>query len=252
MEDPWVKDYLAEKVIKRLRDCGFGYVKIDYNDTFGMGCDGAESCGEALRRKVSASQEFFKRIAEEIPGIVIENCSSGGHRLVPSMMELCSQASFSDAHETAAIPLIAANMHRVIKPEQSQIWAVMRASDTDERLHYSLAATFLGRMCLSGDIYNLSDKQWETVEKGMEFYRLAADIIKNGVTTVHKYTATSYNEPTGEQLVIREYDGRGLAVLHRFANSSDTADILPKGAKTVAEFGNAHCDFSAAAWIFEK
>ena len=252
MEDPWVKDYLAEKVIRQLKDSGFGYVKIDYNDTIGMGCDGAESCGEALRRKISASQEFFERIAEEIPDIVIENCSSGGHRLVPSMMELCSQASFSDAHETTAIPLIAANMHHVIRPEQSQIWAVMRASDSTERLYYSLAATFLGRTCLSGDIYNLSDEQWDIVERGMEFYRLAADIIKNGVTTVHRYTTTSYNDPTGEQLVIREYENRGLAVLHRFRDSKDVTDILPQGARVTAEFGSAHCDFSAAAWIFEK
>ena len=50
MEDPWVKEYLFEKVIKLLRSCGFGYVKIDYNDTIGVGCDGGESFGEALRR----------------------------------------------------------------------------------------------------------------------------------------------------------------------------------------------------------
>ena len=82
-----------------------------------MGCDGAESMGEALRRKVYASQKFFEKIREEIPGIVIENCSSGGHRLEPSMMQLCSQASFSDAHEIKSIPLIAANVQRVIRPE---------------------------------------------------------------------------------------------------------------------------------------
>ena len=251
MEDPWVRDYLAEKVIAQLKDSGFGYIKIDYNDTIGMGCDGAESYGEALRRKVSATREFFKMIAHDIPDIVIENCSSGGHRLVPEMMEIVSQASFSDAHETVAIPLIAANMHRVIRPEQSQIWAVMRATDTEARLCYSLASTFLGRMCLSGDIYSLSNEQWATVEDAIAFYREAAEIIKNGVTTVHRYTTTSYNEPTGEQLVIREYDGRGLAVLHRFRDSGDTENILPSGARVIKRFGSAHCDFSAEAWLFE-
>ena len=123
MEDPWVIEYLGERVIERLRSSGFGYVKIDYNDTVGIGCDGCESLGEGLRRKIKATQEFFGKIREEIPGIVIESCSSGGHRLEPSMMNLCSQASFSDAHETPSIPLIAANMHRVIRPDQCQIWA---------------------------------------------------------------------------------------------------------------------------------
>ena len=165
MEDPWVIEQLTRDVIGTLKECGFGYLKIDYNDTIGMGCDGADSLGDALYRKVKATQQFIRKIKEEIPDIVIENCSSGGHRLVYSMMELVSQASFSDAHETLAIPVIAANMHRVIQPAQSQIWAVLRAKDDADRLTYSLTSTFLGRMCLSGDIYDLTAQQLSLVEE---------------------------------------------------------------------------------------
>jgi len=252
MEDPWVVDYLSRKVIRLLKECGFGYLKVDYNETIGMGCDGAESLGEGLRRKVSATRRFFAKIREEIPELVIENCSSGGHRLEPSMMELVSQASFSDAHEIPSIPLIAANMHRVIRPEQSQIWAVLRAGDSEERIYYSLAATFLGRMCLSGEIYDLSERQWQLVEEGMDFYRLASGIIKNGVTVLHRYTPGGYNEPKGQQLVLREWGNRGLAVYHRFADSSDEEPALPEGCRIVAEYGSADRDFSAKAWIYEK
>lgn len=252
MEDPWVIDYLSQKVIRLLKDCGFGYLKVDYNDTIGIGCDGAESLGEGLRRKMEATKGFFARIREEIPDIVIENCSSGGHRLEPSMMELVSQASFSDAHEIRSIPLIAANLHRVIKPQQSQIWAVLRAGDSEERIYYSLAATLFGRMCLSGEIYDLSQRQWELVEEGMAFYRLAADIIQSGVTVLHQYTTKGYNEPKGEQLVLREMGNRGLAVYHRFAESTSEEPKLPEGCRIVAEYGRAEKDFSAKAWIYEK
>ena len=89
----------SKKVIMVLKECGFGYLKIDYNDTIGMGCDGGDSLGDGLYRKVEASRRFFEKIRQEVPGIVIENCSSGGHRLEPSMMQLVSLASFSDAHE---------------------------------------------------------------------------------------------------------------------------------------------------------
>jgi len=252
MEDPWVIEYLSQKVICLLKDCGFGYLKVDYNDTMGMGCDGAESPGEGLRRKMEATKRFFARIQEEIPDIVIENCSSGGHRLEPSMMELVSQASFSDAHETKSIPLIAANLHRVIQPRQSQIWAVLRARDSEERIYYSLIATLLGRMCLSGEIYDLSPGQWKLVEDGMAFYRLAADIIRDGVTMLHQYTAKGYNEPKGEQLVLRELGNRGLAVYHRFEDSSAEPPELPEGCRILAEYGKADRDFSAKAWIYEK
>lgn len=249
MEDPWVTDYLEKKVIRTLKEGGFGYVKVDYNDTIGIGCDGAESLGEGLRRRVEATHRFFEKIREEIPGIVIENCSSGGHRSEPSMMELCSQGSFSDAHETAAIPIIAANMHRVMLPSQSQIWAVMRPGDSSDRIHYSICNTFLGRMCLSGDIYGLADWQWALIDEGMEFYRRAADVIKHGRTVRIESSPKSYNSPTGEQVVVREYNGVTLVVAHRFANSKPVDPGFLNGRKLLCEYGELERDFSAKAWL---
>lgn len=250
MENEWVINYLSERVIGLLRDCGFGYLKVDYNDTMGSGCDGEESQGENLRRKVEASKNFFRKIKRELPDLVIENCSSGGHRLEPSMMELCSQASFSDAHETTAIPLIAANLHRVIKPSQSQIWAVLRASDSDNRIHYSICNTFLGRMCLSGDIYNLSDHQWDLVSEGMDFYKLCAPIIKDGETIHCDCSTKLYNNPTGSQLVIRKLGDVNLAVFHRFENSSGLPENFLEGKNVTAKYGEALEDFSAEAYIY--
>jgi alpha-galactosidase len=252
MSDPWVKDYLYKAVIQTLKDCGFGYIKVDYNDTIGIGCDGAESLGEGLRQRVNASKEFFRLIKQEIPDIVIENCSSGGHRLEPSIMELVSQASFSDAHETKAIPIIAANVQRVIKPSQSQIWAVMRAKDSDNRIYYSIINTFFGRMCLSGDIYDLSDEQWNKINDGIAFYKEAADIIKDGMTIKYENVTKSYNKPEGEQLVIRKLDNRLLVIAHRFENSHDINTDFLDGYKVIREYGKLDSDFSAKAWILEK
>lgn len=250
MEDPWVIDYLSDKVIRLLRECGFGYLKVDYNDTIGMGCDDEDSLGEGLRKKVQASQRFFEKIREEIPGIVIENCSSGGHRLEPSMMQLVSQASFSDAHETKAIPLIAANMHRGILPQQSQIWAVLRAEDSKERIYYSMAATFFGRMCLSGDIYDLNETQWQLVEEGIAFYNRVSDIIRDGMTVRCDYSTTQYNEPIGSQLVIRRLKNRNLAIYHRFSDSEPVDGTFLNGHTVLAEYGEAQQDFSAKAWLY--
>ena len=113
-------------------------------------------------------------------------------------------------------------------------------------------AALLGRMCLSGDIYDLSDEQWATVDEGMKFYRRAADIIKNGRTVLIDCAAESYNRPTGCQLVLREYNGEGLAVLHRFEDSRLPGRILPEDAEVIAEFGEADRDFSAKAWIYRR
>lgn len=126
LRDPWVRQRLRERVIKLLKDGGFGYVKLDYNDTIGPGCDGAESPGEALRLQMGASRDFVAELQREIPGLVIENCASGGHRLDPGTVAATALSSFSDAHECAAIPIIAANLHRAVPPAKSLVWAVLR------------------------------------------------------------------------------------------------------------------------------
>lgn len=215
---PFTWDYLTEKVIRLLRDNGFGYLKVDYNETIGFGVDGAESPGEALRQHLEGVQRFFRKLSEELPDLVIENCSSGGHRLEPSMMALCAMGSFSDAHETREIPLIAANLQRLILPRQSQIWAVLRKRDSLHRLTYSLAATFLGRMCLSGELQHLSAVQWRLAVSAMELYRRVFPVIRDGQSTFFGATGSSWRHPQGWQAVLRtSSDGnRALVVAHTF------------------------------------
>ena len=170
-------------------------------------------------------------------------------------MEIVSQSSFSDAHEIAALPLIAANLHRVIRPEQSQIWAVMRAKDDEARLYYSLCAVMLGRMGLSGDVYELDDHQWALIDEAIAFYKEAADIIKNGTTCFIKTDTASYNAPSGGQLVLRKYGDQMLYVYHRFADSLSLQEFSEKYPNELKEYsvirkyGKAECDFSAETGI---
>lgn len=239
LNDAFAVDYLSKKVIDLLERCGFGYLKVDYNETIGIGCEngGAESHGEGLRRHVNALYQLFDRIRVRLPDLVIENCSSGGHRLEPSMLARTAMSSFSDAHELVEIPLIAANLHRLMLPRQSQIWAVLHASDSDRRLAYSLAATFLGRMCLSGDIAQLSDAQWQLVLAAQRLYRQAAPIIKHGTSRRHGQAGASWRHPTGWQAVVRHATatatGTGdaaLVVLHTFADPPGRIEVPLPGA----------------------
>ena len=220
--DPWVFEYLGKKVIDRLREDGFGYIKVDYNDAIGIGCDHVDSPGEGLRMHVKGVQRFFRKLREDIPELIIENCSSGGHRLEPSIMELCAMGSFSDAHESADIPIIAANLHRLVLPSQLQIWAVLRRSDSLARLQYSLAACFLGRACLSGEIAQLNEDQFQLVTEQLEFHERVKFIIRDGESFLHRQTNKSYQHPKGWQAVVRSSRPNPehcLVVFHAFADS---------------------------------
>lgn len=217
MQDTWVDEYLTDKVIGTLKKYGFGYMKIDYNETIGIGCDGAESPGEGLRKNMEASVSFIEKIKEEVPGIVLENCASGGHRLEPKMMSVMSMASFSDAHECEEIPIIAANLHRVIHPTQSQIWAVIRQDDSLKRIAYSISNTFLGRMCISGDVTQLAPEKWNLIEQGISFYGKIKDIIKEGQSYRYGPKIKSARHPEGWQALLRVGKNKqAYVVIHVF------------------------------------
>jgi alpha-galactosidase len=229
--DPWVHAFLAERVIARLRDEGFGYLKIDCNDSIGPGVEGPEAAGENLRQHLAGVQRFIARLREELPELVIENCASGGHRLEPSMMALTAMSSFSDAHETPDIPVIAANLNRLVPSEQKQIWAVLRRSDSLQRLSYSLAATFLGRMCLSGDVTELGEAEWQWVRETVAFYREVAPFIRDGTFRCVRQTGESWQHLTGYQIVTALSPGgeRMLVVWHRFGGRSERMELnLPR------------------------
>lgn len=245
LNDPWAVDYLSEKVIGLLERCGFGYLKVDYNETIGLGCDDPDSIGEGLRKQVLASYRFFEKIRERLPHLVIENCSSGGHRLEPSMLARTAMSSFSDAHELAEIPIIAANLHSLMLPRQSQIWAVLHPSDSVQRIAYSLAATFLGRMCISGGIEKLPAASWQLTREAIALYQTAAPVIKCGTSRRFGELGASWRHPQGWQAVVRSSADQTLVVLHTFADSPEEITVPFSGDwEIVQSFGHA---FAVAA-----
>lgn len=242
-------DYLTEHVVDLLQSCGFGYLKVDYNETIGLGCDHYDALGEGLRLQIEGVYRFFELIRARLPELVIENCSSGGHRLEPSMLARSAMSSFSDAHELVEIPIIAANLHRLMLPRQEQIWAVLHRSDSDRRLIYSLAATFLGRMCLSGEIADLSETQWALVLRAQQLYGRAVPIIKDGTSRRFGNLGESWRYPQGWQAVVRVRSDRqaALVILHVFAGSVPELTIPLPGPQpwTLAE------DFADRAFAAE-
>lgn len=153
------------------------------------------------------------------------------------MMQLCDMASFSDAHECQSIPVIAANVQRAIPAWKSQIWAVLRASDSFKRLYYSLANTFLGRMCLSGDIYDLSEEQWQVITDSIAFYKRVSPVLRFGKSVRFGPEIRSYNRLEGWQAVARTYENQTLLVVHCFGTPAENIELPLAGQKLSGFFG---------------
>ncbi len=232
--DPWTFEFLREKVIHQLRDNGFTYMKVDYNDSIGIGCDplgdDEAGLGEGLRQHLEKVREFFLEVRAAIPGFRLESCSSGGHRLEPGMIGLGSMSSFSDAHECLEIPIIGANVLRMMPARKNQIWVVLRPQDSRDRLIYGLCATFMGRMAISGDLVSLNETQKAVLDEGLDFYREVHEVIRDGeLRLFQQELGPSYRYPEGRQAVrfVDLSSGRLLLVCHSFHDTPQSAQSIP-------------------------
>ncbi len=230
LREEGAESYLSDRMLALLRENGFGYIKIDYNDTYGVGCDSEDgsSFGEGGRQVAQQSLAWLERLKDAIPGIVIENCSSGGSRIEPKRMGMVSMCSFSDAHECDEIPLVAANVSRVIPARQSQIWAVLREGESDSRTIYSLCAAMMGRICLSGDVLRLTPEKKSLIAQGLAFYGSVKEIVRRGDIISIDCNVEYYRAPEGRQIFVRQFADKKLVIVH-FLRSEETLFLPAEG-----------------------
>lgn len=227
---PKVQEYLKERMLAFLQKNGFEYIKIDYNDSLGIGCDSPDGAapGEGGRQIAEESLVWLAKLREAVPGLVIENCSSGGSRIEPLRMSQVSMCSFSDAHECNEIPLVAANVSRVIPARQMQIWAVLREGESASRTIYSLTAAMMGRICLSGDVLHLSPERIDLIRDGLDLYQEVKDIVRHGRIDLIDNMVEYYRAPEGRQVYVKEYEGRKLVIVH-FLESAEKISLPLEG-----------------------
>lgn len=141
-------------------------------------------------------------------------------------MDRTAMSSTTDAHECPEIPIIAANTDLLILPRQSLIWCVLVKGQSIQQLRYRLAAGFLGRMALSGDILELRDEQWNLVQEAMAFYEQAKVILKHCKVQVYQnFLDESIRYARGLQAVcFRGVNNKTLLVCHSL-NQAEPAEL---------------------------
>ena len=150
--------------------------------------------------------------------------------------------SFSDAHECAEIPFVAANVSRVIPAVQSQIWAVLRDSDSASRTVYSLCAAMIGRICLSGDVLNLSEEKTGLICRGLDFYRSVSEIVRDGEIVNIDCNIEYFRAACGRQIYEKQLGDRRLVIVHAL-QSNDTVEISLCGYRLVRAFTDCSYTF---------
>lgn len=222
-----VIEYIDNHVDKLIKEEGIDYVKIDYNDSMGYGIDHEESSGLGVIEAVDANYSYFDSLVKKNPNVIFESCSSGGHRLTLPFVEATNMSSFSDAHETNGIPLVAANLSTLFLLKQMQIWAVLNAEYSNQKLAYLLTSTFVGRMCISGLVEDLSSEQISLVKRYVDFYKGLEEIIMDCECFVRRSHEGSYSNPKGYQVVeVKKYKSDlAYLVIQSFELERETKSI---------------------------
>lgn len=167
-----VTDFLDGVVDGLIRDYGIEYFKFDYNIDGGAGTErDSDSFGDGLMEHSRAYLRWIDGLYTRHPGLIIENCASGGMRMDHLSLSHFSMQSLSDADNYKTTAVISSMAATAVVPEQAQVWVLpTRAHTTDEIALNMINAMFL-RPVVSGETHLLSAEQFAVLKNGVDLYK---------------------------------------------------------------------------------
>lgn len=162
-----------DKVIDRLvTTYRVGYFKFDYNIEHVLGTDvDCFSAGQGQQGHSTAYLAWVGGLLDRYPGLVIENCSSGGMRMDYGMLGVHTLQSTSDQQDPVLYAAISCAIPTAVTPQQSASWAYPQKDWPDEINALTVANSLLGRVHLSGRLDALEPHQFDLVSEGMKVYK---------------------------------------------------------------------------------
>lgn len=209
----------ASSVIDRLvTEYGVGYIKMDYNIEPGIGTEtNADSAGDGLLEHNRAYLAWLDGIFQKYPGLVIENCSSGGLRMDYAMLSRYSIQSTSDQEDYVRYATIAANAPSAVTPEQAAVWSYPLTEGDCEEVIYNMVNAMMLRIHQSGHLAELSTERFQYVKEALEYYKR----IRGNLKTALPYWPlgiSDYEDPW-VSLGLKAQRGEYLAVWRRESQS---------------------------------
>ncbi|MFC4503541.1 MULTISPECIES: alpha-galactosidase [Streptomyces] len=169
---PAARAHLDEVVDRLVGEWGVGYLKLDYNINIGPGTEnGLESAGAGLLGHHRAHLDWMSSLLDRHPGLVLENCGSGGLRMDYAQLAVAQLQSTSDQQDPLRYPPIAAAAATAATPEQAAVWAYPQPDQSLDEIAFTLTGALLGRVHLSGFLNLMSDEQFDLVRSAIRAYK---------------------------------------------------------------------------------
>ncbi|GAA2273334.1 hypothetical protein GCM10009853_028930 [Glycomyces scopariae] len=161
-----------DAVVDRLVGMGVGFFKLDYNIMPGPGTDtGGRAPGAGLLEHCRAYLDWLDAVLARHPGLLIENCASGGMRADYATLSRLHLQSTSDQQDPLLYPAIAAATPASILPEQAGHWGYAQPEMSAEESAFTLVAGLTGRLYLSGHLARMDEEQLALVATAVAAHR---------------------------------------------------------------------------------
>ncbi|MFJ9583306.1 alpha-galactosidase [Streptomyces acidicola] len=181
LRHPAGRAHLDKTVDRIVGDWGVGYLKLDYNIVVDPGtcAPGDASPGSGLLGHAHAYLDWLSGVLDRYPGLVVENCASGGMRMDGATLAVTQLQSTSDQQDPLRLPPIAAAAPTAVPPEQGAVWAYPQPEYDDDLITFTLGGALLGRVHLSGHLDRMSEHQLGLVRDAVGTYKaIRADLAR--------------------------------------------------------------------------
>lgn len=180
--NPAVRAFATGVVRRLVEDYGVGYIKMDYNIEPGIGTEReADSFGDGALGHQRAYLAWVDELFAAWPGLIIENCSSGGLRMDYALLSRHSVQSTSDQEDYRFYSAIAANAPSALTPEQAAVWSYPLADGDAEETIYNMVNCLLLRIHQSGHLARLDAQRRALVSEGIACYKGIRGHIRRAV-----------------------------------------------------------------------
>jgi alpha-galactosidase len=225
LRHPAAVKHLDQVVDFLVDDLGVGYLKLDYNIAVAPGPDtGGLSAGAGLLAANRAQLDWLDAVLDRHPGLVLENCSSGGMRTDYALLARLQLQSTSDQQDYLRYPPIAAAAPAAIAPEQAAVWAYPQPEFTDDEISFTMAGAMLGRVHLSGHLDRMTSRQRDLVAGAVRVYKESIRPAIAGSAPFWPLGLPRWND-SWIALGLRAPDASYLTVWHRYHAEGSPAQV---------------------------
>ncbi len=236
---PEVRAWAAATLDRLVRDYRLDWVKIDYNIDIGEAFDpsGADRPGDVLYRHVLGYYRWLDELRARHPGLIVENCSSGGLRFDLGILAHTHSTWLSDIVEPVASLQLGYGCTLEFTPGVCNHWMV--GDRDDGRVDASKPPAwwdFLFRVPMNGQ-FGVSSRVFDwppaLVKRAAEnivlYKRLRSTIAAADV--YHLTPPPPHRDPIGWMAI--EYaapeGGRSIVMAYRLGRSEPSAVFKPRG-----------------------